>query len=156
VSRVNTSRPLWRGAHTGSICLGVCCLAVLVTGPASAASPKPAPEQTSAAEGPVFVDEILTARNTRRSGFASYKSSAVTLEGQVFQHSLITEVGGAKPSDTLSVLTLKIDGKYERFQATVGRSEEEARNGPAYAYLKSGATEPVSSEVPRSGPRPRW
>ena len=78
----------------------------------------------------------MQARSTKKSGFAPYQAQRSTLGGDEFPHSLMTEVGSAKPGDTLSVLTLKIDGKYERFRATVGRSDEEARTGPAYVYFE--------------------
>ncbi len=136
LSQVNTSRPLRRGALIGGICLGWWCLAPSLPQPVSAALPESFLNQASTGEGPVFVDQVLKAKSTRRSGFAPYRGSVVTLDGEVFQRSLTTEVGGAKPSDTLSVLTLKIDGKFDRFQATVGRSEDEARTGPAYAFFE--------------------
>ncbi|MES2461731.1 MAG: NPCBM/NEW2 domain-containing protein [Armatimonadota bacterium] len=136
MSPVNTGKLVRRGVLTSGICLGVCCLAVLAGGPVLASPLKPAAQESTAAEGQVFLDEIIKARSTRRSGFAPYRSTVATIGGEVFRRSLITEVGGVKPSDTLSVVTLKIDGKYERFQATVGRSDEEARNGPAYAYFE--------------------
>jgi hypothetical protein len=136
VPHVSIGKLVRRGVLTGGVCLGMCCLALSIAGPVTAAPFEPAPQESSADAGPVYIDEIIKSKSTRRSGFAPYRSSVATLGGVVFRRSLMTEVSGAKPSDTLSVVTLKIDGKYERFQATVGRSDEEARNGPAYAYFE--------------------
>jgi hypothetical protein len=138
VSSLSTSKTIRRGILTTGLCLGMGCLAVFVSGkPSPAAPPKSAVvKETADSEGYAYIDEMLKDKSTKRSGFAPYRTSVATMEGDVFKHSLMTEVGGVKASDTLSVLTLKIDGKYERFQATVGRSDDEARSGPAYAYFE--------------------
>lgn len=133
---VSIGRRNRRGALPRSLCFGVCCLAIFAAVPSPAAPTKTAVAQNAADDGPVFIDEMIGAKSTRRSGFAPYRSLSATLGSDVFPHALMTEVGGAKASDTQSVLTLKIDGKFERFQATVGRSDNEARNGPAYAYFE--------------------
>ena len=136
VSRAGADTLYRRGALAGAICLGVCGLAVFVPARLSASAPPKDLSSTTEMEGAVFVDEAVQARSTKRGGFAPYQAHRGTLAGEEFSHSLMTEVSSAKPSDALSVLTLKIDGRYERFRATVGRSDDEARTGPAYVYFE--------------------
>ncbi|MBC8104161.1 MAG: NPCBM/NEW2 domain-containing protein [Cytophagales bacterium] len=123
------------GTLAGAFCVGGYLLAALVLGsPSAALAQKTA--AVAATEGIVLVDDAMRAKSTKQSGFAPYRKRDVVLDGAPFPRSLQTEAGGAKASDYLSVLTLKIDGKYERFQATVGREAEETRTGPAYAYFE--------------------
>ena len=58
----------------------------------------------------IYVESLLTAKDTRRSGFAMYLARSLSVGKTVFPHALITEVGGAGSSQTLSILTLNLEG----------------------------------------------
>lgn len=82
-----------------------------------------------------YVDTLLGEKSTRRSGFAMYVVHPTTLGGTALSHSLVTEVGGAGESQTLSILTLRLNGRFTQFQATVGR-EPATDDGSAGAYFE--------------------
>jgi len=65
-----------------------------------------------------------------------YLARSLSVGKTVFPHALITEVGGAGSSQTLSILALNLEGRYERFQASVGRDRSLSENGSAAAAFE--------------------
>lgn len=84
----------------------------------------------------VYVDSLLRERSTRQKGYRPYTARAAVIEGQAYTRALVTEAGNARPDERSSTLTLKLDGRYERFQATVGRDDTDALRGAAFAAFE--------------------
>lgn len=79
-----------------------------------------------------YVADLLQSVSTHQSGFAPYEARPATMENLFYPRALVTHVlSGPRAADAASTLTLRLDGRYALFQATVGRDDADAPNGPA-------------------------
>lgn len=86
---------------------------------------------------PVPVDRLLRSVATQQSGYRPYSPRTATMDGRAYPRSLVTEVNNnVDPNDQIATLTLRLDGRYRRFLAMVGRDDILHRAGPAYCYFE--------------------
>lgn len=86
---------------------------------------------------PVYVDTMRGLISSRQEGFRPFVPVTAVMDNAVFPRSLTTEVSNnADPRDHTTTLTLRLDGRYDRLIATVGRDDRGHLNGPAYCYFE--------------------
>lgn len=113
---------------------------VLPADPAFAVQPPPRAAAASAATAaataaePVFLDQLLSRATVQ--GDSTYSARVATIEGVSYPRSLVTEVGRGGEGERTVALSLRLDGRYERFTVTVGRDDLDATRGAGLAFFE--------------------
>jgi len=85
---------------------------------------------------PVFADTFLALPTTQQEAERPYRAQAATIDGTRYARALVTGVGATPAAVNTASLVLRLNGRYDWFEATVGRDDEEAGQGPGYVYYE--------------------
>ncbi len=84
----------------------------------------------------VFVDTFLALPATQQDAERPYRAQSATINGTRYARALVTGVGAAPANVHAATLMLGLNGRYDWFDVTVGRDDEESALGPGYVYYE--------------------
>ena len=93
--------------------------------------------QDNLSEGTVWLESLFKAPGVRYDGNLVFSPRKALIDGKRFEHAMSVDVKDDPlgPGESCG-MTIPLQGKFLRFQATVGRDDEEAQTGTGYCYFE--------------------
>ena len=93
--------------------------------------------QAQEAGSTIYVDTLLNLPGTQWSGNERYVTLRAMMNGVLYNRSVTTNVSrNDDPGRQYSTLTIELNAKCDRFQATVGREDTRQLRGPGYCVFE--------------------